>query len=45
VDDGTISRDDVTTVMLALLDSPRSGTVIEAVSGSTPVAEAVAALR
>jgi nucleoside-diphosphate-sugar epimerase len=45
VHEGAVPRDDVAAVMLALLDSPRSGTVIELVSGSTPVADAVAALR
>jgi nucleoside-diphosphate-sugar epimerase len=45
VADGEISRDDVAAVMLALLDSPRPGAVIEVVGGSTPVAAAVAALR
>ena len=45
LDLGEISRDDVAAVMLALLDSPRSGAVIEVVSGSTPVADAMAALR
>lgn len=44
VDGGSVSRDDVAAVMLALLDTPRPGEVIELVSGSTPVAEAVAAL-
>jgi nucleoside-diphosphate-sugar epimerase len=44
VPDGSVSRDDVAAVMLALLDAPRPGEVIELVSGPTPVAEAVAAL-
>ena len=44
VDDGSVSRDDVAAVMLALLDAPRPGEVLELVSGSTPVADAVAAL-
>ena len=42
--EGSISRDDVAAVMLALLDSPAPGTVLELVSGATPVADAVAAL-
>jgi uncharacterized protein YbjT (DUF2867 family) len=41
---GSVSRDDVAAVLLALLDSPRNGAVVELVSGSTPVGEAVAAL-
>lgn len=45
VPDGSVPRDDVAAVMLALLDSPRGGTILELVSGSTPVAGAVAALR
>jgi nucleoside-diphosphate-sugar epimerase len=45
VADGEISRDDVAAVMLALLDSPRPGAVIEAVRGSTPIPDAVAAIR
>jgi nucleoside-diphosphate-sugar epimerase len=45
VPDGEISRDDVAAVMLALLDFPRPGAVIEVVRGSTPVADAVAAIR
>ena len=44
VDEGEISRDDVAAVMLALLDSPRPGTVLEVVSGATPVGKAVADL-
>jgi nucleoside-diphosphate-sugar epimerase len=42
---GTVSRDDVAAVLLALLDAPREGTVIELVSGTTPVADALGALR
>ena len=38
---GTVSRDDVAAVMLALLDAPRPGTVLELVSGTTPIQEAV----
>ena len=37
VDEGEVPRDDVAAVMLALLDSPRPGTVLELVSGATPV--------
>ena len=44
VPDGSVSRDDVAAVILALLDSPRPGTVLEVVSGGTPIAAAVAAL-
>ena len=44
VDEGEISRDDVAAVMLGLLDAPRPGTVLELVSGPTPVDQAVAAL-
>ncbi|GAA3155078.1 SDR family oxidoreductase [Blastococcus jejuensis] len=39
---GEISRDDVARVMVALLDAPRPGEVLEVVSGSTPIAEALA---
>jgi nucleoside-diphosphate-sugar epimerase len=38
---GTVSRDDVAAVMLALLDAPRPGTVLELVNGTTPIQEAV----
>jgi nucleoside-diphosphate-sugar epimerase len=38
---GTVSRDDVAAVMLALLDAPRPGTVLEVVSGTTPIEEAL----
>ena len=41
---GTVPRDDVAAVLLALLDAPRDGAVAALVSGGTPVAEAVAAL-
>lgn len=41
-DFGPVSRDDVAAVMLALLDRPCSGAVLEVVAGSTPIAEAVA---
>jgi hypothetical protein len=39
---GEISRDDVARVMVALLDAPRPGEVIEVVSGGTPIEEALA---
>jgi hypothetical protein len=41
---GEISRDDVAAVMLALLDSPRPGSVLEVVRGTTPIEKAVADL-
>lgn len=44
VDRGDIPRDDVAAVLLAFLDSPRDGAVVELVSGDTPVTEAVAAV-
>ncbi|MGY2083893.1 NAD(P)H-binding protein [Blastococcus sp. SYSU DS0539] len=44
VERGEIPRDDVAAVLLAFLDSPRDGAVVELVSGDTPVAEAVAAV-
>ena len=44
VERGEVPRDDVAAVLLALLDSGKSGEVVELVSGDTPVAEAVAAL-
>jgi nucleoside-diphosphate-sugar epimerase len=39
---GTVSRDDVAAVILALLDAPHPGDVLEVVSGPTPIDEAVA---
>jgi nucleoside-diphosphate-sugar epimerase len=45
VDRGDVPRDDVAAVLVALLDEPRDGAVLELVSGATPVAEAVAAVR
>lgn len=42
---GTVSRDDVAAVMLALLDHPQPGTVLEVVAGSTPVEQALATLH
>ncbi|MCZ2859431.1 NAD(P)H-binding protein [Blastococcus sp. VKM Ac-2987] len=44
VDRGDIPRDDVAAVLLAFLDSPRDGAVVELVSGGTPVPEAVSAV-
>ncbi len=44
VERGQVPRDDVAAVLLALLDDPRDGAVLELVSGTTPVSEAVAAL-
>ena len=45
VDPGDVPRDDVAAVLVALLDEPCDGAVLELVSGPTPVAEAVAAVR
>jgi len=42
VDPGSVPRDDVAAVLVALLDAHLDGAVLELVSGSTPVAEAVA---
>ncbi|MFW3169994.1 NAD(P)-binding oxidoreductase [Geodermatophilus sp. CPCC 206100] len=41
---GDVPRDDVAAVLLAFLDSPLNGTVVELVGGSTPIAETVAAV-
>jgi nucleoside-diphosphate-sugar epimerase len=43
VDRGSIPRDDVAAVLLALLDTDGHGEVLELVSGPTPVGDAVAA--
>jgi nucleoside-diphosphate-sugar epimerase len=43
-DRGTVPRDDVAAVLVALLDSPRDGAVVELTGGSTPVEEAVASV-
>jgi nucleoside-diphosphate-sugar epimerase len=43
VDRGSVPRDDVAAVLVALLDRPRDGAVLELVSGPTPVDEAVRA--
>jgi nucleoside-diphosphate-sugar epimerase len=45
VDPGSVPRDDVAAVLVALLDADRDGAVLELVSGPTPIADAVAALR
>ena len=42
---GDVPRDDVAEVMLRLLDAPRPGVLLEVTSGSTPVDDALAALR
>ena len=44
VERGDVPRDDVAAVLVALLDAPRNGAVIELVSGDTPIPEAVAAV-
>jgi uncharacterized protein YbjT (DUF2867 family) len=41
---GAVPRDDVTEVLLAFLDDPKDGAVVELVSGTTPIREAVAAI-
>ena len=43
VESGQVPRDDVAAVLVALLDAARDGAVLELVSGSTPVDEAVGA--
>jgi nucleoside-diphosphate-sugar epimerase len=43
VDRGSVPRDDVAAVLLALLDRPGRGAVLELVAGATPIDEAVAA--
>jgi nucleoside-diphosphate-sugar epimerase len=40
---GSVPRDDVAAVLVALLDAPAAGLVLELVGGETPVGEAVAA--
>ena len=42
---GSVSRDDVAAVLLALADAPLSAVSVELVAGPTPIDEAVAALR
>lgn len=45
VDSGTVTRDDVAAVLVALLDEPRSaGKTLELVGGDTPIEAAVAAI-
>jgi nucleoside-diphosphate-sugar epimerase len=41
VERGSVPRDDVAAVLLALLDAPTDGAVLELVAGETPVEEAV----
>ena len=41
---GAVTRDDVATVLVTLLDADRGGAVLEVVSGPIPVDEAIAAL-
>lgn len=41
---GSVPRDDVAAVLVALLDAGRDGAVVELVGGETPIDEAVAAL-
>jgi hypothetical protein len=43
VERGSIPRDDVAAVLVALLDADGDGTVLELVGGTTPIDEAVAA--
>ena len=43
VDRGEVTRDDVAAVLVALLDHPRPGAVLELTGGTTPIAEAVTA--
>jgi len=45
VERGEVSRDDVAAVLVALLDDPRPGAVLELTGGSTPVQQAVAEAR
>jgi nucleoside-diphosphate-sugar epimerase len=41
---GSVPRDDVAAVLLAFLDRPHDGAIVELVSGPTPIDEAVAAV-
>ncbi len=45
VPEGTVSRDDTAILLVALLDHPCPGAVLEVVSGTTPIDEAVAGLH
>jgi nucleoside-diphosphate-sugar epimerase len=45
VEQGQVPRDDVAAVLVALLDHPADGAVLELVSGPVPVDEAVAGIR
>ncbi|WP_116451073.1 SDR family oxidoreductase [Blastococcus litoris] len=45
VDRGSVPRDDVAAVLVALIDADLDAAVLELVSGPTPVADAVAAVR
>ncbi len=44
VERGEVPRDDVAAVLVALLDDPRTGAVVELRSGDTPVTEAVSSV-
>jgi len=44
VDRGSVPRDDVAAVLLAFLDAPRDGVVVELIGGTTPIEQAVAAV-
>jgi nucleoside-diphosphate-sugar epimerase len=44
VERGDVPREDVAAVLVALLDDPKNGAVVELVSGDTPIPEAVAAV-
>lgn len=44
VERGEVTRDDVAAVLVALLDDPKTGAVVELRGGDTPVVEAVAAV-
>ena len=44
VDRGSVPRDDVAAVLLAFLDAPRDGVVVELIGGTTPIEQAVTAV-
>jgi nucleoside-diphosphate-sugar epimerase len=44
VEPGSVPRDDVAAVLVALLDAGLDGAVVEVISGPTPIAEAIAAI-